>query len=71
MNRNSGKLCLKGFGWLIAIILEVANEAEEEVPENVGKEWSLERRRNYLRGFPTVNCNYFKTEKLLIFGPRQ
>ena len=33
-------------------------------PKFFGKEKSLERRRSYLRGFPTVNCNHSKTEKI-------
>ena len=42
---------LKAFGWIVAIFLKVANEAGGE------KEWSLERRRSYRRGFRVVNCN--------------
>ena len=36
------------------------------VPENFGKEGSLERRRRYLRGFPTTNCNGVRTKKAKI-----
>ena len=49
--------------------LKSSNEAGGEVPKNVGKKMSLERRRSYLRGFSTVNCNGVRTkkEKIAIF----
>ena len=37
-----------------------------ERPKHFGKQKSLERRRSYLRGFPTVNCNGVRTKKTTI-----
>ena len=31
---------------------------------NSGKQGSLERRKSYLRGLLTVNCNHFKMDKI-------
>ena len=42
---------------------------QTESPKILEKRGPYERRRSYLRGFPKVNCNHFKTKKIANFDP--